>query len=145
MPREKRVWSLQAEVPTLTAALLYGDTVKFLCPQSDDAVETADYFDLTRGRLSSRVTFEALDSRYALVNDHGELVESEGFLTYVPLVPEVSAEFVRDFSTQVRAASDRGHFKPEIVLPGARLNPRGRLIKELSARQSFWQQSARLA
>ena len=47
MPGKQRVWSLQAEVPTLAAALLYGDAVKVLCPQSDDALETADYFDLT--------------------------------------------------------------------------------------------------
>ncbi len=118
MPGKQRVWSLQDEVPTLAAALLYGDTVKVLCPQSDDALETADYFDLARSALSRCVTFQALDSRYALMNDQGELIERDGSLTYVPLVPEVSAQFVQEVSAQVGAAIARGYL--EDVAKGVR-------------------------
>lgn len=56
--------SLAQEAKALAPAVLYGDSVTVICPQSDDALETQDYFDL-RDAVPGAVKFDALDSRYA--------------------------------------------------------------------------------
>ncbi len=109
LPGQVRRWRLGSEVSALAPALLYGDSVKVLCPHSDDALETEDYFDLMRGALAGRVEFIALDSGYALLEDDGAFVtEPDGHYRYGFLIPEVWEAYQERVLVSARAAIEAG-------------------------------------
>lgn len=82
--------SLSAGARSLGPALLYGDKVVVICPQSDDAYEMEDFFELSNA-LPDAVDFRALDSRYAKLDDLGRPVKERGRYVYEPLAAAVHA------------------------------------------------------
>jgi hypothetical protein len=46
LPAEDRSWSLLADAPTVLPALLYGDKITLICPESDDFMEVSDFGEI---------------------------------------------------------------------------------------------------
>ncbi len=81
--------SLAQGAKALAPAVLYGDSVTVICPQSDDALEMQDYFDLAEA-VPGAVKFDALDSRYAALDPSGQpLVNDNGQYLQEPYAPAV--------------------------------------------------------
>ncbi len=81
--------SLAHGAKALAPAVLYGDSVTVICPQSDDALEMQDYFEL-RDAVPDAVKFDALDSRYAAFDESGKpLVNENGQYMQQPYAPAV--------------------------------------------------------
>lgn len=92
----------------LAPALLYGDRVRVICPQSDDALEMQDYFDL-RDALPGIVKFDALDSMYTELDATGEPARNkDGSYNQRPFAPQVWSELADRYIDVARNALLRG-------------------------------------
>ena len=96
--------SLAQGAKALAPAVLYGDSVTVICPQSDDALETQDYFDL-RDAVPGAVKFDALDSRYAALDSSGQpLANENGEYLWQPYAPAVWSHLVEVYLDNARQA-----------------------------------------
>lgn len=92
----------------LAPAVLYGDRVTVICPQSDDALEMEDYFDL-REAVPDTVKFDALDSMYAELDALGQPIEDEaGHYTWQPYASQVWSNLGVRYLDEVRASLGAG-------------------------------------
>ncbi len=95
--------SLARGAPLLMPAVLYADKVTVLSPESDDALEMPDYFDL-REKVRG-VRFVALSSGYARVDETGSVVlDADGRPIIEPLVPEVWLGLAAHYAREAQAA-----------------------------------------
>lgn len=100
--------SLAEGAKALAPALLYGDSVTVICPQSDDALEMRDYFDL-RDAIPNVVEFDALDSRYPAFDASGQpLVDEEGHYVQQPYAPAVWSHLVGAYLDRAGQALAQG-------------------------------------
>lgn len=101
--------SLAQGAKALAPAVLYGDSVTVICPQSDDALEMQDYFDLAEA-VPDAVKFDALDSRYAALDSSGQpLVNENGQYLWEPYAPAVWSHLVGVYLDRARQAwAERG-------------------------------------
>lgn len=100
--------SLAEGTKALAPALLYGDSVTVICPQSDDAVEMGDYFDL-RDAIPGVVSFDALDTRYPAFDASGQpLVDEEGHFLQQPYAPAVWSHLVGTYLDRAGLALAQG-------------------------------------
>ncbi len=100
--------SLAQGAKALAPAVLYGDSVTVICPQSDDALEMQDYFDLAEA-VPNAVKFDALDSRYAALDSSGQpLVNEDGQYLQEPYAPAVWSHLVGVYLDRARQAWTEG-------------------------------------
>lgn len=97
--------SLSVGSRALAPAVLYADRVQVICPQSDDALEMQDYFDL-KDAMPGTVEFMALDSMYTQLDARGKPVKNpDGGYYAEPFAPEVWANVLE---THMKEAEDAG-------------------------------------
>lgn len=94
--------SLSSGARSLMPALLYADKVTVICPQSDDALEMSDYFELDCA-LPKTVTFEALDSAYLRLDAQGRPeTRDSGQPVYDPYAPRVFQQLADKYASQAQ-------------------------------------------
>lgn len=100
--------SLAERARGLAPAVLYGDRVTMICPQSDDVREMWDYFDL-RQALPDVVEFDALDSMCVELDAAGNPVrKSDGSYNQHPFAPQVWSELVDAYIKRTHEATVDG-------------------------------------
>jgi hypothetical protein len=98
--------TLRRRLPTLLPALLYGDAVTVICPESDDVMEMHDYGDVYRAAnggateyLGERSRFQimSVEAAYPSEDDPGGRAAMEPLVPDVqPLVPDVRGRTCRE-------------------------------------------------
>jgi len=104
----------------LVSSVLYADRITVLCPQSDDALEMDDYFELKEA-VPGAVEFLALDSGYLRCDADGEpIARDDGNYFYDPIDVGVWQSVAETLEEQAGTAITEGR-QPEAIFALASL------------------------